>query len=165
MAGRLVPYLLIFAMVKCSTLALGLPGEVVFRQRYFSKISLTALLTDRSFSFLEACLPLLYRTSSLFLTVALQRFWVILNPKLRVIANIPFPPDSCDVAEVLSLFDHLPPPERFADVELQPHVLYLQNVLEPEVCRRLIGFYEVHGGEESGFTREIDGRKVDLPHA
>ena len=34
------------------------------------------------------------------------------------------------------------------------------NVFEPEFCRHLIGLYEQHGGEESGFMREIDGKTV-----
>lgn len=94
--------------------------------------------------------------------VALQRFWLILDPTLRVIANIPFRPDGSDVAEALSLVEHLPPPERFSGVELQAPILYLPNVLEPEVCHHLIGLYEAHGGEESGFMREIEGRTVGV---
>ena len=33
-------------------------------------------------------------------------------------------------------------------------------MFEPEFCRHLIGLYEQHGGEESGFMREIDGKTV-----
>jgi hypothetical protein len=33
-------------------------------------------------------------------------------------------------------------------------------VFEPEFCRKLIGLYETHGGEESGFMREVDGQTV-----
>jgi predicted 2-oxoglutarate/Fe(II)-dependent dioxygenase YbiX len=36
----------------------------------------------------------------------------------------------------------------------------IPSVFEPDFCRRLIGLYEEHGGEESGFMREVDGRTV-----
>jgi predicted 2-oxoglutarate/Fe(II)-dependent dioxygenase YbiX/peroxiredoxin len=94
--------------------------------------------------------------------VDLARFWVIIDPTLRVIATIPFRPDGGDVAEALALVESLPPPARFAGVELQAPVLYLPRVFEPEVCRHLIGLYETHGGEESGFMREVDGRTVGI---
>jgi predicted 2-oxoglutarate/Fe(II)-dependent dioxygenase YbiX/peroxiredoxin len=95
-------------------------------------------------------------------TIDLARFWVILDPTLRVIATIPFRPDGADVAETLALVENLPPPARFAGVELQAPVLYLPRVFEPEVCHHLIGLYETHGGEESGFMREVDGRTVGV---
>ncbi len=31
------------------------------------------------------------------------------------------------------------------------------NVLEPDLCRRLIDLYEADGGEDSGFMRDVDG--------
>jgi len=94
--------------------------------------------------------------------VDLARFWVILDPTLRVIATIPFRPDGGDVAETLALIESLPPPAQFAGVELQAPVLYLPRVFEPEVCHHLIRLYEAHGGEESGFMREVDGRTVGI---
>ena len=56
----------------------------------------------------------------------------------------------------------LPPPARFAGFEFQAPVLFLPNVFEPELCRHLIALYETHGGEESGFMREIDGKTVAM---
>jgi peroxiredoxin len=94
--------------------------------------------------------------------VGLARFWVVLDPTLRVIANIPFQTDGGDLAQVLTLVAALPPPERFAGIELQAPVLYLPRVFEPELCRHLIGLYETHGGQESGFMREVDGRTVGV---
>jgi predicted 2-oxoglutarate/Fe(II)-dependent dioxygenase YbiX len=45
-------------------------------------------------------------------------------------------------------------------------VLVLPRVIEPEMCRHLIALYEQHGGEESGFMREENGRTVTkLDHA
>jgi predicted 2-oxoglutarate/Fe(II)-dependent dioxygenase YbiX len=50
--------------------------------------------------------------------------------------------------------------ERFAGIEIPAPVLVIPNVFEPELCQHLIGLYETHGGEESGFMREIDGKTV-----
>jgi predicted 2-oxoglutarate/Fe(II)-dependent dioxygenase YbiX len=44
-------------------------------------------------------------------------------------------------------------------------VLVLPRVLEPEFCRHLIGLYETHGGGESGFMREVDGKTVGVVDA
>ena len=49
MAGGLVPDLPMFAMVMWSTLVLGLPGEVVFGQLYFSEIWQTVFSIDHGF--------------------------------------------------------------------------------------------------------------------
>lgn len=95
-------------------------------------------------------------------SVALSRFWIVVDPTLRIIANIPFRPDGSDVVEALQMVEALPPPAKFAGMELQAPVLYLPRVFEPEFCRHLIGLYESHGGEESGFMREIDGRTVGV---
>jgi peroxiredoxin len=94
--------------------------------------------------------------------VSVARQWVVIDPTMRVIANIPFRGDGGDVAEFLALVENLPAPARFAGVELQAPVLYLPRVIEPELCRHLIGLYETDGGTESGFMREIAGRTVGI---
>lgn len=94
--------------------------------------------------------------------VSVARQWVVIDPTMRVIANIPFRTDGGDVAEFLALVENLPAAARFAGVELQAPVLYLPRVFEPELCRHLIGLYETHGGTESGFMREIAGRTVGV---
>jgi peroxiredoxin len=92
--------------------------------------------------------------------VAMRRLWVVLDPTLRVLRIVPFAPDRGDVAEVLQYVEGLPPPARFAGVELQAPILLLPNVFEPEFCRTLIDLYEARGGAESGFMREVDGKTV-----
>lgn len=94
--------------------------------------------------------------------VSVTRHWMVIDPTMRVIATIPFRPDAGDVAEFLALVESLPPPARFAGMELQAPVLYLPRVFEPELCRHLIGLYETHGGTESGFMREVGGRTVGV---
>lgn len=93
---------------------------------------------------------------------ALARQWVVIDPTMRVIAAIPFREDRSDLDEVMGLMDSLPPPERFAGVEIMAPVLFLPRVFEPELCRHLIGLYEAQGGEESGVMREIAGKTVGV---
>jgi predicted 2-oxoglutarate/Fe(II)-dependent dioxygenase YbiX/peroxiredoxin len=94
--------------------------------------------------------------------VPVRRFWLVLDPTLRVLANIPFQADGSDRAALFAVLDRLPDPGRFAGIELQAPVLYLSNVLEPELCGRLITLYERHGGTESGFMRDVDGKTVAM---
>lgn len=88
--------------------------------------------------------------------------WVIIDPTMRVIASIPFRPDGGDIAQAMTLLETLPPPARFAGVELQAPILYLPRVFEPDLCRHLISLYDEQGGEVSGFMREVDGKTVPI---
>jgi predicted 2-oxoglutarate/Fe(II)-dependent dioxygenase YbiX len=94
--------------------------------------------------------------------VSVRRFWMVLDPMLRVRNVVPFQPDGSDRAEIAEILRHLPPVSRFAGFEIPAPVLVIPNVFEPGFCRDLIGLYEEHGGEESGFMREIDGRTVPV---
>ena len=92
--------------------------------------------------------------------VPLRRFWMVLNPTLRVRAIFPFRPDGSDRGEVMAYLRALPPVVQFAGFEIPAPVLVIPDVFEPDFCRHLIGLYEEHGGEESGFMREVDGKTV-----
>ncbi|MGE3150301.1 MAG: 2OG-Fe(II) oxygenase [Pseudorhodoplanes sp.] len=94
-----------------------------------------------------------------------RRFWVVLDPTLRVIKVIPFTPDGSHAGLLFAYLERLPPPERFAGVELQAPILFLPNVFEDELCRKLIAAYEQQGGEESGFMRDVDGKTVGMTDA
>jgi len=89
-----------------------------------------------------------------------RRFWLLLDPMLRVIRNIPFAQDGSDRREIFDLLESLPPPERHTGTEVQAPILMLPSVFEPEFCERLIALYKQHGGSESGFMRERDGKTV-----
>jgi len=93
-------------------------------------------------------------------SLALRRFWLVLDPTLRVRAFFPFESDGRDRDEIMAYVRDLPPVERFAGFEIPAPVLIIPNVFEPELCRHLIGLYEQHGGQESGFMREVEGRTV-----
>jgi peroxiredoxin len=91
-----------------------------------------------------------------------RRFWAVLDPTLRVIATFPFQPDGGEQQALFDCLEKLPPPELFAGVTLQAPVIYLRDVFEPAFCRKLVGLYETHGGKESGFMREVDGKTVHI---
>jgi predicted 2-oxoglutarate/Fe(II)-dependent dioxygenase YbiX len=92
----------------------------------------------------------------------MRPFWVVLDPTLRVLHVLPFAPDGSDGPALFAYLERLPPPESFAGFQIQAPVLVLPNVFEPDFCRHLIGLYEAHGGEESGFMREVDGKTVAI---
>jgi peroxiredoxin len=90
--------------------------------------------------------------------IQLRRFWLVLDPTMRVMARFPFTEDAGGVDDVLAYLKTLRPPAQFAGIELQAPVLFLPQVFEPDFCAHLIALYGHHGGEESGFMREIDGK-------
>jgi predicted 2-oxoglutarate/Fe(II)-dependent dioxygenase YbiX/peroxiredoxin len=92
--------------------------------------------------------------------LAVRRFWVVLDPTLRVLAVVPFAEGGSDHEALFRVLDGLPDPMRFAGIELQAPVLFLPNVFESEFCARLIELYDRHGGTESGVVREVDGKTV-----
>lgn len=89
-----------------------------------------------------------------------RRFWVVLDPTLRVIAVIPFAADGADRRALASLLDGLPPVGRASGIEAQAPILYLPRVFEPELCQALIHAYDERGGEPSGFMVQRGGRTV-----
>ncbi|MGF1630197.1 MAG: 2OG-Fe(II) oxygenase family protein [Kiloniellaceae bacterium] len=91
-----------------------------------------------------------------------RRSWIVLDPTLRILQAISFQEDQSDIATLFSYLDSLPPPSRFAGFELQAPIIVLPNVFESDLCKKLIGLYEAHGGQESGFMREVDGKTVGV---
>ena len=90
--------------------------------------------------------------------VSLRRFWIVLDPTLRVLKVLPL----TEYRALVEYLGQLPPPGRFTGIDLQAPILLLPNVFEPEFCRHLIGLYEAHGGQESGFMREVNGKTVGM---
>lgn len=91
---------------------------------------------------------------------AVRRFWMVLDPMLRVMSVFPFTDDGR--AALFGYLNSLPPPDRCTGFEVQAPVLILPRVFEPGFCRHLIDCYEAHGGEESGFMRDVDGKTVTM---
>lgn len=88
-----------------------------------------------------------------------RRFWLVLDPGLRVIHIAPLGGDD---RAVIDLVAALPPPDRHAGFEIPAPVLVLPRVFEPAFCRTLIELYERQGGEESGYMVERDGKTVGV---
>ena len=87
-------------------------------------------------------------------------FSIVLDPAMRTLAVLSFDPPETHVPRLLKLMDSLPPIGPVVSAALQAPVLVIPRVFEPEFCRELVGLYERHGGEESGFMREEDGKTV-----
>lgn len=90
-----------------------------------------------------------------------RRFWLVLDPGMRVMAMFPMEGSSSHEA-VFSYLRGLPPPDRHAGLVIQAPVLILPNVFEPDFCRHLVARYEEHGGEDSGFMRDVKGKTVQI---
>ena len=85
---------------------------------------------------------------------------IVLDQALRVLAVVPFGDDpEAHVPRLCAMLDALPPVRSLAG---HAPALVVPRVFEPEFCRTLVGLYEQHGGEDSGFMRDVDGRTVPI---
>lgn len=89
-------------------------------------------------------------------------FTLVLDPLLRVIANIPIKPAAEHNKQLEAVLSTLPPLDIYAGVKMNAPVLILPRVFEPEFCKLLIEKYKESGGYESGFMREKDGKTVGI---
>lgn len=105
---------------------------------------------------------LVARNANLSGHVELRRFWLVLDPTLRIMARFSFGETRQQMQAVFDYVRDLPPPDRFAGFEVPPPILVLPNVFEPAFCQQLIDLYESQGGEESGFMREVNGKTVHI---
>ena len=88
------------------------------------------------------------------------RKWVILDPMLRVHLVLPMAGADGGRGALAEALTRLPPVDRFTGAETHAPVLVLPQVFDPAFCARLMALYDAHGGEDSGFMRERDGRTV-----
>lgn len=84
--------------------------------------------------------------------------WIVLDAGLRVKAVIPFEPDGAERPALLAKLREL----QGADRDMPVPVLLIPDVFEPDLCRRLIDYYDAAGGEDSGVMRELNGRTVKV---
>lgn len=94
--------------------------------------------------------------------VAFRPFWAVIDPTLRILKTAAFRPENDGAREILDYVAALPPPARYAGLEVSAPILFLPNVFEPDLCARLVALYEHNGGTESGFMRDIDGKTVGV---
>lgn len=81
--------------------------------------------------------------------------WLLCDPMLRVVGR-------AGIAAGTRLFDGLRALLTRPEPDLPAPVLVAPNIFDPAFCRRLIDLYERHGGQPSGFMREVDGRTVGV---
>lgn len=102
--------------------------------------------------------------------VTARRFWIVLDPTLRVLLVLPLVADGRDTETLFRFLDQLPI-QRFAQPEpgvpilagpIQAPILFLPNVFELELCRHLVGLYEANGGQETGTWDSADGKAIPV---
>lgn len=89
-----------------------------------------------------------------------EGFTLLLDPAQRVMAIASLDNPEQHHAIMDAALSQLPPVDLYAGVPISAPVLVVPRVFEPELCQRLIALYDHHGGTESGFMRESDGKTV-----
>lgn len=93
-----------------------------------------------------------------------RKFSVVLDERLRILTIVDIhdehPHDH--LPELLKALELLPrlSPEQPATV--QAPILVVPRLFEPQLCRLLMEFYDRHGGQDSGFMREVNGKTVEV---
>lgn len=95
-------------------------------------------------------------------SINIRRFWMVLDPILRVMKTIPFAAGGRDIAELFDYLASLPPVDQFPGFEVHAPILIVPNTLEPELCKRLVDIFEQEGGRETGSMRDIDGVTTEV---
>jgi peroxiredoxin/predicted 2-oxoglutarate/Fe(II)-dependent dioxygenase YbiX len=85
----------------------------------------------------------------------------LLDQSLRLLAMVPFTPGEAAVHldEIFKLIDSLP---KMSALNAPAPVLLIPYVFEPQLCKTLIEYYHAHGGEDSGFMRDVGGKTVGV---
>lgn len=119
----------------------------------------------RTFWDFDGAVSRLYRTAAeqtvapAYMSYARTTF--VLDKRLRVFAVIALESSpAAHVAQVMAALAALRAADDAAPVPAP--VLVVPRVFEPAFCQKLIRYYEDHGGNESGFMREVDGKTVGL---
>ncbi|THD61549.1 2OG-Fe(II) oxygenase [Phenylobacterium sp.] len=84
--------------------------------------------------------------------------WMVLDPSLRVLFIAPIEATQA----VFERLRGLPPPDYHAGGPMHAPVMIMPRLFDPELCRRLITYYETNGGKPSGVMREENGRTVGV---
>ncbi len=85
-------------------------------------------------------------------------FWLLLDPFLRVLSSAPMGRRGRIFNEIADL----PALADYAGVPLCAPVLIAPRIFEPDLCKRLIAYYEADGGTPSGVMRDVDGKTVGV---
>ncbi len=86
----------------------------------------------------------------------------IVDPRLRLFRVIPMSDPQTHMQQVMQASQACALPHFEGQQSGWAPVLEVPRVFEPELCRKLIEYYEERGGEPSGFMRQQDGRTVGI---
>ena len=90
---------------------------------------------------------------------ALRKMIYVLDRRLCVLTAIPLLADaSAGAARLVQVLKSLPRASPVRMAGMQAPVLVVPRVFSPELCRTLIQTYEQHGGDPSGFMRDVNGK-------
>jgi len=85
----------------------------------------------------------------------------ILDERLRVVSVLPFATNPENhVLQLINILSKLPKISPPTIASVQAPILVIPRIFEPQLCQELIAYYNQHGGEESGFMREVQGRTI-----
>lgn len=91
------------------------------------------------------------------------RATVVLDERLRVYAVVPFGEQPREhAARVVEILAGAPRLEPEAEAPSPAPVLILPRVFEPELCQKLIAYYNEGGAQDSGFMRDVEGKTVGI---
>jgi peroxiredoxin/predicted 2-oxoglutarate/Fe(II)-dependent dioxygenase YbiX len=97
--------------------------------------------------------------------VSIRRFWMVVDPTMRVRAIFNAKPDGSERRELAAYLEALPAVDAYAGFAVQAPIIVLPNVFDQAFCRHLIDLYDADGGTDSGFMREVDGKTVEVVDA
>lgn len=87
----------------------------------------------------------------------------VLDERLRIVAMVPFVPSAEQhVDAVIKVLTTLPPLKPASLADVQAPVLMVPRIFEAGLCEALIEHYQQHGGGDSGFMRDVDGKTVGV---
>ena len=86
----------------------------------------------------------------------------LIDPMMRIMGHQPIDNPETHMPRLLEFLRRMPKIGQPTAAQQQAPVLMIPRVFEPEMCKRLIQLYQEHGGEESGFMREVDGKTVGI---
>jgi predicted 2-oxoglutarate/Fe(II)-dependent dioxygenase YbiX/peroxiredoxin len=176
--GRYV--VLCFFQSGCSESSSRLLGEILSRRADFDdeNLSLFGVTTDptdegrladavpgiRFFRDFDRAISRLYGTAPTDQTATAYRpVTYVFDERLRVVATLTFQDGPAAHAERLfHILDSLPKLASPSAAFVQAPILVVPRIFEPELCRQLIAHHEQHGGRDSGFMRDVNGKTVEL---
>jgi peroxiredoxin len=96
-------------------------------------------------------------------TTTYRPLTVVLDERLRVLRTLPLGDDADrHIAQLITVLKGAPPIPS-GELAGQPApILIVPRIFEPAFCQMLIDYYDTHGGQESGFMRDVEGKTVQI---